>query len=201
MVPKKEQLADHCLLSVLSVDRTVHRSQPVDPTSTSSYLEHDVIDQPQEVLQKSRQSSILEVKDESSEGEKHLFQVPPRLSRSISPALKYDVQHQATCFFLNLFSYQAKRLYGVPVLDFLPEMLEHSAQNTAIQQASRAVSRMALADRYSGQDVRLQTDSEYMKALQRVSETMTDESEALKDELITAVWLLGLYEVCLCLSK
>ncbi|KAK5104294.1 hypothetical protein LTS08_002181 [Lithohypha guttulata] len=73
-------------------------------------------------------------------------------------------------------------------------MLEHSAQNTAIQQASRAVSRMALADRYSGQDVRLQTDSEYMKALQRVSETMTDESEALKDELITAVWLLGLYE-------
>lgn len=74
-------------------------------------------------------------------------------------------------------------------------MLEKSEQHTPIQHAAKAVSRMTLADRYSGQDVRLQTSFDYAKALNSVAVTMSNEDEALKDELIIAVWLLGLYEV------
>lgn len=75
-------------------------------------------------------------------------------------------------------------------------MLEKSEQHTPIQHAAKAVSRMTLADQYSGRDVRLQTTGEYAKALNSVAKTMSNESEAVKDELIIAVWLLGLYEVC-----
>ncbi|KAK5322195.1 hypothetical protein LTR70_003876 [Exophiala xenobiotica] len=53
---------------------------------------------------------------------------------------------------------------------------------------------MTLADRYSGQDVRLQTHREYARAIKSVAVTMSDEGEAIKDEAVTAVWLLGLYE-------
>lgn len=55
---------------------------------------------------------------------------------------------------------------------------------------------MLLADRYSGYDSRLQTSDEYAKALEAIRSTMSDVGEAVKDESVTAVWLLGLYEVC-----
>lgn len=94
-----------------------------------------------------------------------------------------------------MFSYQASKLYGIPILDFLPNMLDESTQNPALQYASKAVSRMTLADRYSGLDARLDTRDEYAKALKCVSKVMSDQQEAIKDEAVTAVWLLGLYEV------
>lgn len=74
-------------------------------------------------------------------------------------------------------------------------MLDESAQNPALQYASKAVSRMTLADRYSGTDPRLDPRDEYAKALKSVSDMMSDHDEAVKDEAVTAVWLLGLYEV------
>lgn len=143
-----------------------------------------------------REGKILGVKDELLERKGDVLKVPMHRSKSITPPPKYDVQHQATCFFLNLFSFQASKKYGIPILDFLPDMLNHSAQHTAIYAASKAVSRVTLADRYSGKDVRLQTGHDYAKALKSVSHTMSNESEAIKDETVTAVWLLGLYEVC-----
>ena len=54
---------------------------------------------------------------------------------------------------------------------------------------------MTLADRYSGYDTRLQSSGDYAKALKSVSNTISDASEAITDEAVTAVWLLGLYEV------
>ena len=138
----------------------------------------------------------MAVKDEYSKQDETLVEISRRRSKSISPPIKYDVQHQATCFFLNLFSYQASRLYGIPILDFLPDMLSKSGTHSAIQHASTAVSRMTLADRYSGLDARLQTTDEYARALKSVSDTMCDPEAAVQDEAVTAVWLLGLYEVC-----
>lgn len=137
---------------------------------------------------------ILKVKLEHTDHQPAASHASTLTPRPLSPP-KYDVQHQATCFFLHLFSYQAKKLYGAPILDFLPDMLERSEQHTPIQHAAKAVSRMTLADQYSGQDVRLQTRAEYVKALNSVALTMSDQSEAMKDELLIAVWLLGLYEV------
>lgn len=74
-------------------------------------------------------------------------------------------------------------------------MLANSDDNMAIQQAMKAVSRMTLADRYSGCDARLRTSDEYAKALKSVSHAISDANEAITDEAVTAVWLLGLYEV------
>lgn len=172
------------------------RSPSVVPSVEGRCLTPVFLDQPELFQgQLPQQVDVLTVKDEYSEHDKALLQVLDHRSKSISPPPKYDVQHQATCFFLNLFSYQASRLYGIPILDFLPDMLEKSDQHTAIQQASKAVSRMTLADRYSGMDARLQTADEYANALKSVADTMSNPEEAVKDEAVTAVWLLGLYEV------
>lgn len=74
-------------------------------------------------------------------------------------------------------------------------MLRTSESHTAIQKASKAVSRMTLADQYSGRDIRLETYADYANALLCVKDTISVETEAVKDEAITAVWLLSLYEV------
>lgn len=58
-----------------------------------------------------------------------------------------------------------------------------------------AVSRMTLADRYSGKDVRLQTGKEYGHALSLTNATIRDNNASIQDETVIAVWLLGLYEV------
>ncbi|KIX05002.1 uncharacterized protein Z518_05874 [Rhinocladiella mackenziei CBS 650.93] len=114
--------------------------------------------------------------------------------RAISPPLRYDIQHQSLCFFLNLFCFQAGRLYSFPVLDFLPEMLQKADPHSCIHKAAMAVSRMTLADRYSGKDVRLQTGREYGYALSLTNKTIHDTAASIQDETVMAVWLLGLYE-------
>ncbi|OAL18299.1 hypothetical protein AYO22_10877 [Fonsecaea multimorphosa] len=58
-----------------------------------------------------------------------------------------------------------------------------------------AVSRMTLADRYSGKDVRLQTGREYGVALSLTNATIRDTAASIQDETVLAVWLLGLYEM------
>lgn len=156
------------------------------PPETSPELAH---------LHVPRESNPIEVKHELQQIQRSLLAESVRLQRSITPPPKYDVQHQATCFFLHLFSFQAIRLYGVPVFDFLPDMLAKTSPTHAIHQAVTAVSRMTLADRYSGRDARLQTSREYAKALHTMSRTVVVVDEAMKDETVTAVWLLGLYEV------
>lgn len=74
-------------------------------------------------------------------------------------------------------------------------MLSKSSERSPVYQAAKAVSRMTLADRYSGCDTRLETSNEYAKALEAMRVAMSNIDEAIKDESVTAVWLLGLYEV------
>lgn len=132
-------------------------------------------------------------KQEVTDARKTLELIPQY--RSPTPPPKYDVQHQSTCFFLNLFCFQANRLYGASVIDYLPGMLAEAEPNTCLHQATMAVSRLTLADRYSGHDVRLQTGKEYGEALAKTNATIQDKSRAIMDETVVAVWLLGLYEV------
>jgi hypothetical protein len=54
---------------------------------------------------------------------------------------------------------------------------------------------MALADQYSGKDIRLQTAKEYGYALSLTNATIRDTATSIQDETFMAVWLLGLYEV------
>ncbi|EXJ58816.1 hypothetical protein A1O7_06246 [Cladophialophora yegresii CBS 114405] len=115
--------------------------------------------------------------------------------RPISPSLRYDIPHQSMCFFLNLFCFQAGRLYSFPVLDFLPDMLRAAEDGSCVKKAAMAVSRMTLADRYSGKDVRLQTGKEYGQALRLTNATIRDTKASIQDETVLAVWLLGLYEM------
>lgn len=108
---------------------------------------------------------------------------------------KYDVTHQSTCYFLHLFCYQASQLYGAPLFDYLPNMLVTVDQNHCLHQSVKAVSRMALADRYSGNDIRLRTSKDYIQALSATKAVIKDSDSAVKDETVVAVWLLSLYEV------
>jgi hypothetical protein len=81
------------------------------------------------------------------------------------------------------------------VLDFLPDLIRTAPDGSCLQQAATAVSRMTLADRYSGKDVRLQTGKEYGMALAQTNATIRDTKASIQDETVLAVWLLGLYEV------
>jgi hypothetical protein len=107
---------------------------------------------------------------------------------------KYDIQHQSICFFVNLFCLQGTKLYSFPVLDFVPSILQETATDSPLSLAATALSRMTLADQYSGKDIRLQTGREYGDALARASRSIRDPTKAISDETIMAVWLLGTYE-------
>lgn len=135
-----------------------------------------------------------QTKVEKTTPRRDLTQLAP-VHGSISYPPRYDIKHQSLCFFLNLFCFQAGRLYSFPVLDFLPEMLQHADPHSCVFQAGLAVSRMTLADRYSGKDVRLQTGREYGHALSLANATIRDTAASIQDETVIAVWLLGLYEV------
>ena len=104
------------------------------------------------------------------------------------------MQHQSVCYFVNLFCFQAGRLYSFAVLDFLPDILKHAEPYSAVQLAATAVSRMTLADQYSGQDVRLQSGKEYGDALAVTMKAIRDPCQNALDDTVVAVWLLGLYE-------
>jgi hypothetical protein len=134
------------------------------------------------------------VKLESAANKAALNRLAPA-HRAISPPPRYDIQHQSLCFFLNLFCFQAGRLYAVPVLDFLPELIQNAAPYSCLKQAAMAVSRMTLADQYSGKDVRLLTGKDYGYALKLANATIRDTAASIQDETVVAVWLLGLYEV------
>ncbi|KAJ9636576.1 hypothetical protein H2204_005176 [Knufia peltigerae] len=123
-----------------------------------------------------------------------LYLQTSRSTRTISPPPRYDIQHQSLCFFLNLFCFQAGRLYSFPVLDFLPDLIQKSDPESGIYQAATAVSRLALADRYSGHDIRLQTGGDYGRALSLTNATIRKTAGDIRDETVLAVWLLGLYE-------
>ena len=107
---------------------------------------------------------------------------------------KYNIQHQSICFFMNLFCWQAGRLYSFPVLDFLPHVLSTASEQSPIHVAVTAVSRMALADQYSGKDPRLLSVIEYTAALTLSQKAILDPNASTKDDTVVAVWLLGLYE-------
>lgn len=121
---------------------------------------------------------------------------PPVRESPMAPPI-YDVTHQSTCFFLHLFCYQASQLYGAPLFDYLPKMLASIKPTHCLHQSIKAVSRMTLADRYSGNDIRLLTGRYYIQALGATKEAVQDRSEAVRDETVVAVWLLSLYEVWL----
>ena len=107
---------------------------------------------------------------------------------------KYNIRHQSICFFMNLFCWQAERLYSFPVLDFLPHVLSTASEQSPIHVAATAVSRMALADQYSGKDPRLLSVKEYTAALTLSQKAILDPNASTRDDTVVAVWLLGLYE-------
>jgi hypothetical protein len=131
------------------------------------------------------------IKSEDSGELISLYHAPEYAPRSPP---KYDVQHQSVCYFVHLFCFQAGRLYSFPVLDFLPDILQHAEPKSAVHLAATAVSRMTLADQYSGQDVRLQTGREYGDALAVTMKAIRDPAQNILDDTVVAVWLLGLYE-------
>lgn len=132
------------------------------------------------------------VKSEDSGELISLYQAPEHSSPESPP--KYDVRHQSVCYFVNLFCFQAGRLYSFPILDFLPDVLKTAEPSSAVHLAAAAVSRMTLADQYSGQDVRLQTGMEYGEALAVTMKAIRDPVQNTLDDTVVAVWLLGLYE-------
>ncbi|RMZ80369.1 hypothetical protein DV738_g2831, partial [Chaetothyriales sp. CBS 135597] len=107
---------------------------------------------------------------------------------------KYDIPHQSVCFFLHLFCFQASKLYSFPVIDFVPLILRRAPADSPVCLAAAAVSRLTLADQYSGTDVRLQSGHEYSNAITSTMASLKNREVATQDATVVAVWLLGLYE-------
>jgi hypothetical protein len=132
-----------------------------------------------------------EVKAEEGSPSAGLYGAP---EHQVESPPKYDIRHQSICFFVNLFCFQGVKLYGFPALDFVPSLLQETNQGSPLSLAAAAVSRMTLADQYSGKDIRLQTGKEYGDALAFAAKSLRDPRKAVSDETVMAVWLLGTYE-------
>ncbi|RMD41707.1 hypothetical protein DV735_g3411, partial [Chaetothyriales sp. CBS 134920] len=117
-------------------------------------------------------------------------------SRATSPQTppKYDIPHQSVCFFIHLFCVQSSKLYAFPVIDFVPLILRRAPPDSPVCLAAAAVSRLTLADQYSGTDVRLQSGHEYSNAITSTMASLKNREVATQDATVVAVWLLGLYE-------
>jgi hypothetical protein len=163
------------------------------PQATASAINASAPHLPPLYVQRSiSKSPEKEIKAEEDHQRATYLKTSPE--RQVETPPKYDVQHQSICFFVNLFCLQGTKLYSFPVLDFVPSLLQETAADSPLELAATAVSRMTLADHYSGKDIRLQTGREYGDALARASKSIRDPSKAISDETIMAVWLLGTYE-------
>lgn len=133
----------------------------------------------------------MKTEEEDHQHASYLYAAP---EHHLETPPKYDIQHQSICFFVNLFCLQGGKLYSFPVLDFVPGILQEATADSPLSLAATAVSRMTLADQYSGKDIRLQTGREYGDALAHASTSIRNPAKAVEDQTIMAVWLLGTYE-------
>jgi hypothetical protein len=82
-------------------------------------------------------------------------------------------------------------------MDFLPYLYLHSSENSALQAAVAATSYLNFHRR---SDTLVRTDkiiafNYYTESLRRVQDELKCEATASSDQLLMAVYLLGIYEV------
>jgi len=164
---------------------------PPLPTPTSSTISASPVSAGH-IKDNTARVELKEIKAEDDHNKVVLLHSTPRQQVESPP--RYDIQHQSLCFFVNLFCLQGSKLYSFPILDFVPSLLQESSPGSPLSLAATAVSRMTLADQYSGKDIRLETGRDYGDALAYAARSIRDPTKAVEDETIMTVWLLGTYE-------
>ncbi|KIX93276.1 uncharacterized protein Z520_10919 [Fonsecaea multimorphosa CBS 102226] len=106
-----------------------------------------------------------------------------------------DLTEQAVCYSLTQLDANSRVLYGNHAFNFLPEILSHSGRDSYLYAAMRSVAAINLANRSPTVDMQPLIESEYARAVSRVTAALADPELCLRDETLVAVWLLGIREL------
>ncbi|KIW30676.1 hypothetical protein, variant 1 [Cladophialophora immunda] len=106
-----------------------------------------------------------------------------------------DLTENAVCYSLTQLDANSRVLYGNHAFNFLPEILSSSGRDSYLYAAMRSVAAINLANRSPTVDMHAIIESEYARAVSRVTAALADPEQCLKDETLVAVWLLGIREL------
>lgn len=81
-------------------------------------------------------------------------------------------------------------------LNFLPDLFQRCNENSALSQAVFAAAYANIAQKSANRKFSIEAVSYYLKALKLVSSTLSESQVASGDGTMTAVLVLGIYEVC-----
>lgn len=124
---------------------------------------------------------------------RHPTRYPYRISPASSPSA--DLTEQAVCYSLSQLDVNSRVLYGNHGFDFLPKILSHAGKQSYLYAAMRSVAAINLANRSPTVDMNDMVESEYARAVSRVTAALAEPEQCLRDETLVAVWLLGIREV------
>jgi hypothetical protein len=118
-----------------------------------------------------------------------------RIDREGYKVLSDDVQLHAICLFFH--DYIVDSCPGIcdGWLDFLPDLYGRHSENPSLQGAVLAAAYANIAQRTARKDLELKATSFYHDSLETVKNNLSNPQMATSDINMTAVILLGLYEV------
>lgn len=126
----------------------------------------------------------------------------PRRHRPVSPAIEAslmskDWEEAAISFYLSEFViYPEENSQQPGYLEFLPDLLNEQPEATHLKEALKSVALSAMGNRSCMEQLSLQAQRSYGKALAEVSLALNDKTMQKADSTLVALILLGQYEVC-----
>lgn len=120
----------------------------------------------------------------------------PKAGLCLSDRLADDLhQHAISLFFQDYTIESCDRCPGY--LDFLPRLYGNCTVNSLLPVALLAAAYANMAQKLDRQDIAIKAMSHYRKALKVAYTVLSERLETTSDTTMTAIMLLGLYEVSL----
>lgn len=121
-------------------------------------------------------------------------------SRSESPSpysksLSEDVQSQAICLFFHDYIVDACPSFCEGYLDFLPALYAQTSEDSCLGASVLAASYANLGKRIERKDLALKASHFYQSSLEAITAAISSPQLATSDMTMTAIILLGVYEV------
>jgi Fungal specific transcription factor domain len=119
----------------------------------------------------------------------------PQRQLSIPPILGLNWERQSVLYFFDQYVMPPDARGNPGWLEFLPDLHEASNETSCLKPSLAAVSYANLANQSSIPWMSVQARHSYGEALRSINSALRDPEQVTTDETLTAVFLLGLFEV------
>lgn len=120
---------------------------------------------------------------------------PPQRQVSIPPILGLNWEDQSVLYFFDQYVMPPDASGNPGWLEFLPDLYGASNETSCLKPSLAAVSYANLTNQSSIPWMSVQARHSYGEALRSINSALRDPEQATTDETLTAVFLLGLFEV------